>query len=47
LLAQGDKRVEEIASATGFSDVYYFSRTFKRFMGMPPTKYRAQVRAEA
>ncbi len=47
LLAQGDKRVEEIASATGFSDVYYFSRTFKRFMGMPPTKYRAQVRTEA
>ena len=46
LLFQGGARVEEIAERVGFRDVYYFSKTFKRITGLPPTAYRAQLRPE-
>ena len=35
-----DMSVKEICSKFDFSDQYYFSRVFKKFMGVPPTKYR-------
>ena len=32
--------VAEIAYKVGFDDQYYFSKAFKQYFGMPPTKYR-------
>ena len=32
--------IKEIALSLGFDSVHYFSRLFKRKMGIPPTKYR-------
>ena len=32
--------ISEAAYACGFNDVYYFSSTFKRIMGVPPSVYR-------
>ena len=34
--------LSEIASMTGFSDVYYFSHFFKKQVGIPPALYRRQ-----
>lgn len=32
--------LQEIAAMTGFSDEYYFNRSFKKTVGTPPSKYR-------
>lgn len=32
--------ISEVAYSCGFNDVYYFSSTFKRMMGVPPSVYR-------
>lgn len=32
--------VAEVAYKVGFEDQYYFSKAFKQYYGMPPTKYR-------
>jgi AraC-like DNA-binding protein len=40
LLYNSPMTVSEIALATGYSDIYYFSRTFKRYKGAPPTALR-------
>ncbi|WP_245987830.1 helix-turn-helix transcriptional regulator [Cohnella lupini] len=32
--------ISEIALASGFSDIYYFSRTFKKLKKTPPTEWR-------
>ena len=40
LLYFTDNSIKEIAIKFGFSDQYYFSRVFKKFMGVPPSKYR-------
>ncbi|QAT49563.1 AraC family transcriptional regulator [Caproiciproducens sp. NJN-50] len=39
LLAAGDLTVGETAYSTGFSDQLYFSRVFRRYMGIPPSRY--------
>lgn len=39
MLASNMFRLDEIASACGFQNVYYFSRVFKSFTGVPPGKY--------
>lgn len=36
-----DKPVKAVASEVGYKDPYYFSRVFKRAMGIAPDKYRA------
>lgn len=36
LLATGFYTTEEVARQTGFRDMYYFSRVFKRYTGMTP-----------
>ncbi|MGO4372932.1 helix-turn-helix transcriptional regulator, partial [Paenibacillus sp. MCAF20] len=40
LLRHTSLTVSEIAAATGFSDIYYFSRTFKRNKKVSPSSLR-------
>lgn len=40
LLATSDDSIGRIASACGFGDVYYFSKVFRKVMGMSPSEYR-------
>ena len=43
LLSQTDFSVRLVAADVGYSDPYYFSRLFKKKMGMTPLKYRKQT----
>lgn len=43
-LAVSDKPIVDIALAAGFCDQSHFCRTFKRFIGVPPTQYRESLR---
>lgn len=40
LLKRQELSVQEIASMTGFNDSLYFTKTFKKTIGLPPTQYR-------
>lgn len=40
LLMEGDYTVTEAAERVGFSDVYYFSRLFRKMTGASPSSYR-------
>ncbi|MFC5407044.1 AraC family transcriptional regulator [Cohnella soli] len=42
-LRDGRLTVSEIALATGFSDIYYFSRMFKKLKGVSPSEWRSDV----
>jgi len=42
LLVETDLTVAEIALRTGFEDPLYFSRSFRRLTGLPPSHYRAR-----
>lgn len=42
LLAVTHQTVHEISQAVGYDDPYYFSRIFKRIVGIAPSKYREQ-----
>ncbi|MEQ7051276.1 helix-turn-helix domain-containing protein [Paenibacillus alvei] len=44
-LVATDKSVTEICFGTGFNDLAYFSRMFKRHTGMSPSKYKKQALA--
>ena len=44
LLARSDATMSEIAAEVGYSDVYYFSRIFKKHVGLSPTLYQQKVR---
>jgi len=46
LLGEG-ATLSEAAAACGFADQSHLNRVFKRLMGVPPGRYRAQLRAEA
>ena len=41
LLAGSGATISEIADRCGFSDLYYFSRTFRKRVGATPTEYRS------
>ena len=43
LLHKTDKQIQDIASSSGFSDVNYFIRVFKKYYGMTPTVYRKNI----
>ncbi len=43
LLRESDLQVTQIALAVGFSDLSYFSRTFKRHVGVLPTGFRKDL----
>ena len=40
MLAETSEPIKAIAELAGFSDEYYFSRVFKRVVGMPPGAFR-------
>lgn len=40
LLMQTDMSIGEIAQRVGYSDVYYFSKIFKKYAGLPPSALR-------
>jgi len=41
LLLNTQRKIQDIAEATGFGNVYYFSRVFKSLQGVSPGEYRA------
>ncbi|MGC5773397.1 AraC family transcriptional regulator [Paenibacillus pabuli] len=47
LLVRSDATLREIAAEVGYSDVYYFSRIFKKHVGISPTLYQQRVRDES
>jgi AraC-like DNA-binding protein len=47
LLSDAGLTITEVALASGFRDIYYFSRAFKRHAGLSPRGYRARRLAEA
>lgn len=44
LLKETDEPIKEIACRAGFSNVYYFSRVFRKFFGYPPGAVRKEKR---
>ncbi len=46
LLITTDLPLREVSSLSGFADVEYFSRTFKRFHGASPAAWRKQERSQ-
>lgn len=47
LLLRSDATLSEIAAEVGYSDVYYFSRIFKKHVGISPIQYQRKMREEA
>lgn len=43
LLTYKNAKISEIAAASGFSDIYYFSRQFKKHTDLTPTEYKRYV----
>ncbi len=41
LLRNTDKNTKDISNDVGYKDVNYFYRTFKKFIGVPPSEYRS------
>jgi len=46
-LEQGELSLGEIAFRTGFGDHSYFTKVFKRHVGVGPREYRAGVKRAA
>ncbi len=47
LLMQGDMAVTTVADSVGYNDIVNFSRMFKKHFGVPPSKYREHLLANA
>jgi AraC-like DNA-binding protein/ligand-binding sensor protein len=47
MLVDPSLRVSEIVFAAGFGSIPRFNAVFKRYVGMPPTEYRATLRSES
>ena len=45
LLSDSDRSIEDIALSVGFSSLAYYSRIFKKRMGVSPLQYRTGKRA--
>ena len=43
LIREGQMNFTEISDSLGFDNPQYFSRTFKRLVGMTPTEFRATM----
>ncbi|MCD8739993.1 AraC family transcriptional regulator [Mucilaginibacter roseus] len=46
LLFSEEIRIKTVASNLGYEDQYYFSRLFKKFMGMSPEQYRSTAKRD-
>jgi AraC-like DNA-binding protein/ligand-binding sensor protein len=46
LLSDPSRRISEIVFAAGFGSIPRFNSVFKRHVGVPPTEYRAGLRAQ-
>lgn len=46
LLVDPSLRISEIVYASGFGSIPRFNSVFKRYVGMPPTEYRALLRSQ-
>jgi AraC-like DNA-binding protein/ligand-binding sensor protein len=46
LLSDPSRRISEVVFASGFGSIPRFNTVFKRHVGMPPTEYRATLRAQ-
>ena len=44
LLADSDDSLERIARQLGYRDVFYFTRQFRRLVGLPPATFRRTLR---
>lgn len=44
LLDSTAEKIESVGAAVGFADPYYFSRAFRRVMGVSPREYRRTVK---
>jgi len=44
LLVREEANIREVASEIGYPDVYYFSRIFKKAVGIPPYRYHQLLR---
>lgn len=44
VLTDSDLKISDVALSCGFEDALYFSRVFKRFVGMSPENYRKKHR---
>ncbi len=42
MIRHTDKRISEIALELGYSDIFYFNRVYKKFIGNAPTEIRKQ-----
>ena len=40
LLLSSDENAGEIAARTGFSDEYHFNKIFRKYVGIPPGRFR-------
>lgn len=45
LLGETTLSIKQVAAQTGFYDPYYFSRQFRRVLGLPPKAYRLEQQA--
>ncbi|MDF2872394.1 MAG: araC 4 [Anaerocolumna sp.] len=43
LLSDGSGKISEVAEKTGFRDVYYFSKVFKKYTGITPGAYSRKI----
>lgn len=46
LLHENNKSMSEIAFACGYTNQYHFTRTFKRFLNIPPRSFRKSLSSE-
>jgi len=44
LIETSNMNISEIAYQTGFNDIYYFSKTFKRMVGLPPSDLKKTLK---
>lgn len=44
LLLNNEMRIKDIAIKVGFSDEFYFSKTFKKYEGISPRSFRARIK---
>ncbi|MBE6601485.1 MAG: helix-turn-helix transcriptional regulator [Ruminococcaceae bacterium] len=45
LLQEGTLSLSEIATSVGYTNLYHFSSMFKKYMGLPPSKYARLFKA--